>query len=121
VDTLSRAAACLTGVRDFAPFGAPPKAGGVTIRDVKRAAWRLDGDELVFEVTANAFLYHMVRRLVHVQVAIGQGKLTQDDLLRQLESDIQLLPPGLAPPQGLSLVEVEYPADIHPADIYILD
>ena len=62
---------------------------------------------LVFEVVANAFLYHMVRRLVFLQVQIGQGRLA----LADFESGIceqASQTPGLAPPQGLVLAEVYY-------------
>lgn len=67
---------------------------------------------LEFEITANAFLYHMVRRLVFAQVAVGQGKTDMQQYQHHL-SDAQ--PPqiqGLAPAWGLSLVEVRYPPEV---------
>ncbi len=56
---------------------------------------------------ANAFLYHMVRRLVFLQVMVGQGRLS----LEQIEQGVKFArpqPPGLAPARGLVLVEVGY-------------
>ena len=109
-DRLQACAAELVGKHDFAAFGTPPRPGGGTVREVTRAAWVQNGDRLTFTVTANAFLYHMVRRMVFVQVAAGQGSLEVGSISRSLD---QPEPPsifqGLAPPQGLTLIEVGYP------------
>jgi len=104
---LRDAARLIPGSYDFAAFGSPPKAGGSTRRVVYSAGWDELGGELVFEIRGNAFLYHMVRRLVFIQVQIGQGRLGLDDLKRAL-TEIQALPPGLAPAHGLTLCEVRY-------------
>jgi tRNA pseudouridine38-40 synthase len=95
------------GTHDFAPFGSPPRTGGSTERTVIAAGWKKTGDEWTFEVQANAFLYRMVRRLVFVQVAVGQGRLSVEDLARALANRTKVLA-GLAPPNGLTLVEVRY-------------
>jgi tRNA pseudouridine38-40 synthase len=106
---LQRAAARLQGSHDFVAFGTPPRVGGVTTRKVLKATWAQEQDSLVFEVVANAFLYRMVRRLVSFQVAIGQGELEIEAVLKCLESGSSKLVKGLAPSQGLTLVEVIYP------------
>jgi tRNA pseudouridine38-40 synthase len=107
-EKLQEAADRLVGTRDFAAFGTPPRPGGSTIRMVFQAFWRKNGEgSLIFEVMANAFLYHMVRRMVYVQVLFGQGRLS----LAELQSGIDAassMTPGLAPPQGLVLKEVRY-------------
>lgn len=108
VQLLQQAADLLCGTHDFAPFGTPPRTGGSTIRTVMQAFWQPKEDEMVFTISANAFLYHMVRRLVFVQVLVGHGKLTLEQLVKGwvLPSPIA---PGLAAPQGLTLVQVDYP------------
>jgi tRNA pseudouridine38-40 synthase len=95
------------GTHDFAAFGTPPIPGNSTERTVLDAKWQLVGDEWQFEITANAFLYHMVRKIVHAQVAVGQGKIKIEDLVRAIEQQSEL-PSGLAPAHGLTLVEVSY-------------
>ena len=95
------------GTHDFAAFGSPPRAGGSTVRTVHAAGWKKTADEWTFEVRADAFLYRMVRRLVFVQVAIGQGRLTAEEAAHALAERTRL-PAGLAPPNGLTLVEVRY-------------
>ncbi len=104
------------GTHDFAAFGSAMKEGGSTIRTVTFAEWRSRGDEWTFEIQADAFLYRMVRRLVFVQVAVAQGRLTAETLARALTSGEPVsprsrgggLPAGLAPAHGLTLVEVRY-------------
>jgi tRNA pseudouridine38-40 synthase len=96
------------GVHDFAAFGTPPRAGGSTLRTVRAARWRLQEGEWSFEIEADAFLYRMVRRLVYLQVAVGQGRLSSEALRRALETGERLPLAGLAPACGLTLVEVRY-------------
>ncbi len=110
VDILAQAAVLLVGKHDFAAFGSPPRAGGSTVRTVHRACWKQEAGGLLFEVTANAFLYHMVRRMVYLQVLAGQGKLSLPDLPEMLQgpTPVSMQLPGLAPAHGLVLVEVKY-------------
>jgi len=95
------------GRHDFSAFGSPPRSGGSTVRTVFHAEWKKSGDEWNFEVQADAFLYRMVRRLVFVQVAAGQGRVKAEELKAALADGLRL-PAGLAPPNGLTLVEVRY-------------
>ncbi|MDD5467842.1 MAG: tRNA pseudouridine(38-40) synthase TruA [Anaerolineales bacterium] len=114
VDRMHQAASLLVGVHDFASFGTPPRRGGRTIREVLAAAWK-PGAEVwgaacwEFDVLADGFLYRMVRRLVNALVEIGQGK-QEVSWMEQLLLTPQPHPiQGLAPAQGLTLVEVLYP------------
>lgn len=107
LSTLQQAANLLKGEHNFAAFGAPLKKGGSTVRVVFQAVWEQQAGGLLFEISANAFLYHMVRRLVFTQVLAGSGKLTLDDLAQGVLA-AQAQPPGLAPAQGLVLSEVLY-------------
>jgi tRNA pseudouridine38-40 synthase len=101
----------LVGSHDFAAFGSPPHPGGVTLRQVLEAGWRARADELTFEITANAFLFRMVRHLVGLQVSIGQGALEVPVINRCFQSGSRELAKVLAPAQGLSLVQVVYPEE----------
>lgn len=107
-DLLEQAAAFLAGTHNFAAYGTPPRVNGTTVRTITRAAWSFWAGEMVFEVSANAFLYHMVRRLVYAQVLVAQGRAPLSLISHSLESGDPSLIKGLAPPQGLSLVRVTY-------------
>jgi tRNA pseudouridine38-40 synthase len=108
LERLHRAALYLLGEHDFAAFGTPPRTGGKTVRKVFQAGWIEASDGLTFEIVANAFLYHMVRRLVWFQVAVGQGELEPEAACDSLKRAEPNLVKGLAPSQGLTLVEVIY-------------
>ncbi|MEX1071812.1 MAG: tRNA pseudouridine(38-40) synthase TruA [Anaerolineales bacterium] len=105
LSSLQAAARQLRGEHDFAAFGSPPKEGGGTVRKVFQARWRKVGqDEYLFEVSANAFLYHMVRRMVGMQVKIGQGDEGSIKGVFRNKSKVR----ELASAHGLTLAEVEY-------------
>ena len=106
---LDQVAGLIAGKHDFAAFGTPSRPGNSTVRTVIRSMWRSEADEWFFEVQAEAFLYHMVRRLVFVQVAVGQGKFPAQVVADMLSGSNSLVPAGLAPANGLTLVEVTYP------------
>lgn len=109
---LHRAAQALVGRRDFRALGTPPRPGGTTVRTVFHAAWyALAPGEWAFDVIADAFLYHMVRRMVALQVAVAQGRMSMDAWLRALETPPAEPLQGLAPPQGLYLARVYYTED----------
>jgi tRNA pseudouridine38-40 synthase len=116
-DALQEVAPLFVGQHDFASYGTPPRAGGSTVRTVMSSSWQAKDNEWHFEVQANAFLYRMVRRLVFVQVAVAQGKVSVEAVARSLagqarELERSELPSGLAPAHGLTLVEVTYPTEI---------
>ncbi len=106
-DALREVAPVFLGRHNFAAFGSPTTPKGSTIRTVSLAAWTESEGEWQFQVRADAFLYRMVRRLVFVQVAVAQGRLTVEQIKQALETQVAL-PAGLAPAHGLSLVEVTY-------------
>ncbi|MGB7876224.1 MAG: tRNA pseudouridine(38-40) synthase TruA [Anaerolineales bacterium] len=115
-DLLNKVAQLFVGQHDFASYGTPPRAGSSTLRTVMNAFWQAKDDEWHFEVQANAFLYRMVRRLVFVQVAVSQGKISVEAVAHSLagqaeEPERSELPSGLAPAHGLTLVEVTYPSE----------
>jgi tRNA pseudouridine38-40 synthase len=121
---LQEASMLLTGTHDFAAFGTPPHTNGSTIRCVLNANWIHEEPYFLFEIVAHAYLYHMVRRLVFMQVRVAQGKVSLSDLRRSLAPESvngltqggetipsKRLVHGLAPAQGLFLAEIQYPQE----------
>ena len=114
---LAETAKLFLGTHDFSAFGSPTTPKGGTVRTVMKAVWSQTHDaedEWRFDVQANAFLYRMVRRLVFVQVAVAQGKVSAEILAHALADPASAgagsenVPAGLAPAQGLTFVEVAY-------------
>jgi len=107
---LESAARLVRGRHDFGAFGSAARKGGSTIRTVEESAWRQRGHALHYEIVADGFLYRMVRRLVFLQVAVGQGKCSEQAFGEALRtgSRVKRLPAGTAPADGLRLMEVKY-------------
>jgi tRNA pseudouridine38-40 synthase len=115
--SLVTAARALTGEHSFRALSAKgPEKDHCRCR-VHEALWmaREDARGLEFWITANRFLRHMVRFLVGTMVDIGRGRRPPSDLPRLLRSadNRDASPP--APPQGLFLVGVRYPAKLYAA------
>jgi tRNA pseudouridine38-40 synthase len=104
---LNQAASLFIGRHDFKAFGRAMKKGGSTIREVFQSRWIESDFGYDYVVGANAFLYHMVRRLVYVQVRFAQKGLTLSDLEQALTLG-KPIKPGLAPANGLVLTRVDY-------------
>lgn len=102
------ASQAMLGTHDFKSLGKPHQPGGSTIRKILSTAWMKEGNKLVFEIVGNAFLYHMVRRIVMVLVQIGQEKEPADIVKKYLENPEEAPAQGLAPAHGLSLIEISY-------------
>ncbi|HET7145210.1 MAG TPA: tRNA pseudouridine(38-40) synthase TruA [Anaerolineales bacterium] len=101
-------ASIFLGTHDFAVMGSATTPKGTTVRTLTKAEWKKMPDgEWQFEVQADAFLYRMVRRLVFVQVSIAQGRCSVEKVQHALMKQGKLLA-GLAPANGLTLVEVKY-------------
>jgi tRNA pseudouridine38-40 synthase len=105
---MKRETRLLVGSFDFAALGSPHQPDGSTIRRIERAGWRSKGNLLVFEIVGNAFLYHMVRRIVMALVEIGQDNGPAAGIRTYLENPAGPPARGLAPARGLTLVKVEY-------------
>jgi tRNA pseudouridine38-40 synthase len=107
VDAMRSAGALLVGTHDFGAFGKPTH-GEITVRRVMRSEWIEEPPLLIYRIEGNAFLKHMVRRIVGVLVAVGRGALTVETFKtvfhsREIDWGIKL-----APPQGLVLEQVKY-------------
>jgi len=116
---MQQAAANLVGEHDFATFGQPPQ-GESTVRRLYQADWQAvetnvpalnayPGQCLVFTVTANAFLRHMVRNLVGTLLEVGVGNWTPEDVQLALVAKKRSCCAPPAPAHGLVLEKVEYP------------
>lgn len=115
LEALQQAAAVLVGEHDFATFGPAPAGTTSTIREVFRSEWQVVPDDYgklyIYRISATAFLYHMVRRIVGAQVQVGLGRISVEKFTQIFHqrniSQIKVL----APPQGLVLEAVHYPQD----------
>jgi tRNA pseudouridine38-40 synthase len=110
VAAMDRAAGTLSGLHDFATF-CKPREGATTIRELQEFRWRRVPEGLEAEVRADAFCHGMVRSLVGACIAVGEGRLGEDDPLALRQAATRTSAFVVAPAHGLTLVEVGYPDD----------
>ena len=114
VDRMRDAAALLVGEHDFARFSGPLADGQAsTVRLVYDAEVRRDCRLITFDVSANAFLPHQVRRMAGALVEVGRGKLPLEGFAKLLDGKRGCGGAPSLPPHGLCLMRVEY-ADFPP-------
>jgi len=110
VAAMRRAANFLVGTHDFAAFGRSPKPGGTTSRTVHSVRVRKVGPAVLIDVSADAFLYGMMRSFAGALVAIGEARMTEADLHALLTAPpTQRANLTVAPAHGLHQWAVTYP------------
>ena len=80
LERMNRAAAYLVGKQDFAAYMAQGSTVATTVRTVKAASVERDGEMLIFRVSADGFLYNMVRILTGTLIDVGLGKIDPEDI-----------------------------------------
>lgn len=99
---------CLIGEHDFSSF----RAAGCQAKTPVKTLYRLDitqqGDLVLFDCCANAFLHHMVRNLVGALVYVGMGRITPAGFAALLAARDRRLGPPTYAPDGLYLTGVDY-------------
>ena len=115
VDRMREAASYLRGSHDFSAVAAGLKDGDSGVRNVARwEIWR-EGESVLIEAEANAFLPHQVRRTNGILVGIGLGKMSTDVLKDMIDGTLrELVHCPSVPARGLCLMRVNYPK--HPCE-----
>ena len=112
-EAMQAASTLIEGQHDFTTFAATDPERGreddrPAVRTVFSSRWRLQDQELIYEISGNGFLHHMVRNLVGTFVLVGKRKLAPSDLNRILDARDRSRSGATAPASGLCLVEVNY-------------
>ena len=110
-ECMHTAAQALVGKHDFSAYRATGCQASTPIREISSIVVTRDRDWIRLEVTANAFLQHMVRNITGTLVAIGRGDELDDRAVTVLESRDRKQGGAAAPPHGLTLIKVDYPGE----------
>lgn len=108
IEKMREGAALLVGVHDFAAFSSADRTVKTTVREIFRLDICAAGEDIIFEVEGNGFLYNMVRILVGTLVYLGKGKISLSDIETMLKTGDRTLGGKTYPAKGLSLKRVDY-------------
>lgn len=107
---MQAAARHLLGEHDFSAYRAIACQAKSPVRTLYELSVKQDRDMIFLDLEANAFLHHMVRNIAGVLMDIGAGKQSPDWARDVLETRDRTLGGITAPPHGLYLTGVTYPA-----------
>ena len=105
---LLKAAIYFMDVTDFTSFCKLHSSNTTYDCYIKKSVWRQEADFLNYTVTANRFLYGMVRGMVGIMIELGRGKIDWMEFVKIINArDVRRLP-ALAPARGLTLEKIDY-------------
>ncbi len=108
-ERMHEAAQALVGEHDFSSFRASNCQSISPMRNLMALSVSRLGELVVVQVMANAFLHHMVRNIVGVLADIGAGVRPTDWVSELLALRDRTQGGVTAPPDGLYLIDVQYP------------
>lgn len=106
---MHEAAQVLIGEHDFSSFRGRDCQAHTTQRFMESIDVHRDGELIYFDITANAFLHHMVRNIVGTLLPIGTGEQSSAYVEAALAARDRDAAGITAPADGLYLVSVRYP------------
>ena len=111
VDAMNCALKSIEGIHDFSRLTVSPEPGTTTVREVFDTQIWEDHGTITFEIKANAFLRHQMRRIAGMLVQTGSQQMSMGSVRAILDdhskTNRQSAIPTL-PPQGLCLINVAY-------------
>ncbi|MBQ7374075.1 MAG: tRNA pseudouridine(38-40) synthase TruA [Clostridia bacterium] len=108
ISAMQKASQKFVGKHDFACFLASGSEVKDTVREIYFSKVEKIGEEILFTVCGNGFLYNMVRIMAGTLVKVGAGKLSPDDIDQILISGDRKKAGITMQAQGLTLVSVDY-------------
>lgn len=106
---MAKAAMALVGEHDFTSYRAQACQAKSPVREIRKLEIARDGDIVIIEIEANAFLHHMVRNIAGVLMMIGMGKESVEWAKQVLDARDRTAGGVTAAPDGLYLIHISYP------------
>ena len=108
-DRMHQEAQELLGEHDFTSFRARACQARHAVREIQQISVRRSSDVVTLEVTANGFLYHMVRNIAGSLMRVGTGEEEAGWVKTVLDKQDRSAAAPTAPPEGLYFVGARYP------------
>ena len=110
IEKMKEAVKYFEGEHDFQAFKASGTSSKSSVRTIYKAnIYEMIDEKIAIELTGNGFLYNMVRIIAGTLVEVGLGKIEPKNITKIIESKDRKNAGKTLPPQGLYLVNVEYP------------
>ena len=109
IDAMNKAAAILLDYTNFKCFSKTNTDVHTYNCNITEAKWVLNGNHLIFHISANRFLRNMVRAIVGTLYNVGIGKISVNDVHTILKSKDRSKAGFSVPAKGLFLTRVVYP------------
>jgi tRNA pseudouridine38-40 synthase len=110
IQKMREAVAYWIGEHDFSSFRASECQSRSPVRRISDISMHVQGDMVIIDITANAFLHHMVRNMIGVLFKVGSMQREPEWAQQVLEARDRKAAGMTAPSSGLYLMAVEYPA-----------
>jgi tRNA pseudouridine38-40 synthase len=109
VNLMKYAAKQLIGTHDFQAFCSSKTVTQTTVRTIFDISIVEEDNNIInIYVKGNGFLHNMVRIIVGTLIAVSEKKIDKNEIKNIIESKERSKAGPTAPPQGLTLVHVEY-------------
>lgn len=110
VEAMQAAAQHLLGEHNFRAFCASNTEDPHYLSRVEMVQWEDSGEKILVRLRANRFLRSMVRIIIGTLIEVGRGALPADEVAAILANQKRVQAGATAPPHGLFLERVYYPA-----------
>ncbi len=108
IDRMREAAAYIVGEHDFKSFCCVRTQAESTVRTIYSLEILQEGSEIIIRIKGNGFLYNMVRIITGTLIQVGKGRFQPEYVKQMLKAKDRTVAGQTAPPQGLTLVGIEY-------------
>ena len=108
IDKMNAFCEKIIGTHDFYAFSSSGRTVSDTVRTISECYVEKNDENVTLRVTANGFLYNMVRIIVGTAVDVSGGKINPDDIPKILEIKKREGAGMTAPAKGLFLEKVIY-------------
>lgn len=108
IEKMKEAAAYIVGEHDFKSFCCVRTQAESTVRIIYSLEVLQEGSEIIIRIKGNGFLYNMVRIITGTLIQVGKGRFKPEYVNQMLEAKDRTVAGQTAPPQGLTLVGIEY-------------
>lgn len=108
INRMREGAQYLIGEHDFRSFSAPKTQARDFVRTIYSIDIEAENDVITLRIKGNGFLYNMVRIIVGTLLEVGRGQMEPEEVKNILEARDRRMAGPTAPPEGLTLVRIDY-------------